>query len=139
ADGATIAVGGESGRVVSVVLIDATNKVRLAIPFPDASIVRSVAFSPDGKTVAASGGSTTRLFDTATGQERVKIDRKSIGLTFSPDGAILVGAVAGTIYRWDAATGKSLIPEGGDSPVAQVAVTADGKRVVSLGQDGDAH
>ena len=43
---------------------------------------------------AASGGSGTRLFDTATGRERVKIDRRAIGLRFSPDGATLVGAVA---------------------------------------------
>ena len=117
----------------------ATGKERLKIPFPGASSVRSVAFSPDGKTLAASGGSSTRLFDAATGKERLEIDRKAIGLRFSPDGATLVGAVAGTIYRWDAATGRSLIPEGGDSPVAQIAVTADGKRIVTRGQDGDAH
>src|SRR5262249_61576823 len=80
-----------------------------------------------------------RLFDTATGKERVRIDRGAGGLRFSPDGAVLVGAVAGTIYRWDAATGKSLSPEGGDSAVDQIAVMADGKRVVSRGENGDAH
>jgi WD40 repeat protein len=139
-DGATIAIGGESGRVPSVMLIEtATGKGRLKIPFPGASGVRSITFSPDGKTLAASGGSSTRLFDAATGRERVKIDGRAIGLRFSPDGATLVGAVAGTVYRWDAATGQSLIPEGGDSPVAQIAVTADGKRIVTRGQDGDAH
>jgi RNA polymerase sigma factor (sigma-70 family) len=139
ADGATIAVGGENGKAVSVLMFDAAGKVRLAIPYPDASIVRSVAFSPDGKTIAASGGSTTRLFDTAAGQERVTIDRQAIGLRFVSHGATLVGAVAGTIYRWDVATGKSLIPEGGDSPVAQVAVTLDGKWIVSRGQEADMH
>ena len=139
-DGATVALGGDHGKPLAVKLFEAaTGKERLKIPFPDASSVRSVAFSPDGKTLAASGGSSTRLFDTATGKERLKIDRKAIGLRFSPDGATLVGAVAGTIYRWDAATGQSLIPEGGDSPVDQIAVTADGKRIVTRGQDGDAH
>jgi RNA polymerase sigma factor (sigma-70 family) len=139
-DGATLAVGGESGTAPTVKLFEAaTGRERRRIPVPDPSIVRSVAFSPDGKTLAASAGSSTRLYDPATGEERVTIDRRAIGLRFSPDGKTLVGAVAGAVYRWDAATGRSLIPEGGDSPVGQVAVTADGKRVVSIGYDGDAH
>jgi RNA polymerase sigma factor (sigma-70 family) len=138
-DGATIAVGGDGGSPVAVKLFDAaTGKERLKVPFPGASSVRSVAFSPDSKTLAASGGTSTRLFDAGTGNEKLVIDRKAIGLRFAPDGS-LVGAVAGTIYRWDTATGKSLIPEGGDSPVAQIEVTADGKRLVTRGQDGDAH
>ena len=140
-DGATVAVGGDHGKPTSVKLIEAaTGKERLNIPFPDASSVRSIAFSPDGKTLAASAdGSSTRLFDTATGMERLKIDRKAIGLRFAPDGATLIGAVAGTIYRWDAATGKSLIPEGGESPVDQIAVTPDGNRIITHGRDGDGH
>ena len=92
-----------------------------------------------GRTLAASDGRSTRLFDTATGKERLKIDREAIGLRFSPDGATLVGAVAGTIDRWDAATGRSLIPEGGDCAVNQIAVTADGDRIVTRGWNGDAH
>jgi WD40 repeat protein len=139
-DGSTIAVGGDGGNPLSVKLFDAaTGKEKLKIPFPEASSVRSVAFTPDGKTLAASGGSSTRLFDTATGKETLKIDRKAIGLKFSPDGKTLTGAVAGTVYRWDSATGRPLIPEGGDSPVAQVEVTTGGKRLVARGQDGDAH
>ncbi len=140
-DGATVAVGGDHGKPPSVKLVEAaTGKERLNFPFPDASSVRSIAFSPDGKTLAASAdGSSTRLFDTATGKERPKIDRKAIGLRFAPDGATLIGAVAGTIYRWDAATGKSLIPEGGESPVDQIAVTPDGNRIITHGRDGDGH
>jgi WD40 repeat protein len=139
-DGKTVAVGGDGGKTLAVKLFDAaTGKETLKIPFLEAPSVKSVAFSPDGKTLAASGGFSTRLFEAATGKETLKIDRKAIGLRFAPDGKTLVGAVAGTVYRWDAATGKSLIPAGGDSPVAQVEVTADGKRVVTRGQDGDAH
>lgn len=140
ADGSTLAIGGDYGKPPAVKLFEAASgKERLTIPFLGASSVRSVTFSPDGKTLAVSGGSSTRLFDTATGRERLEIDRKAIGLRFSPDGAVLIGAVAGTIYRWDTTTGRSLIPEGGEGPVAQIAVTADGKRLVTLGQDGDAH
>ena len=139
-DGATIAIGGETRKPGSVRLVEAaTGKERLKVPLPDASKVRSLAFSPDGTTLAASGASSTRLFDTATGKERLKIDRGAIGLCFAPDGTTLVGAVGGTIYRWDAATGRSLIPEGGESTVEQIAVTADGNRIVTRGLEGDGH
>jgi RNA polymerase sigma factor (sigma-70 family) len=139
-DGRTIAIGGEWGKASPVYLIEAaTGQQRLRIPFPEGGSIKSVAFAPDGKTVAASGRSSTRLFDVASGNERLKIDRRAIGLRFSPDGATLTGAVAGTIYRWETASGKSLIPEGGDSVVSQIAVSADGKRLISLGHDGDGH
>jgi RNA polymerase sigma factor (sigma-70 family) len=140
-DATTIATGGVSGNTVSVKLIEAaTGKELRDIPFPEAPIVGpTVAFSPDGETLAASGGSSTRLFDTVTGKELLKIDRKTAGLCFSKDGATLIGTVAGTIYRWDATTGKALTPEGGDSEVAQIEVTADGKWVVTRGYEGDAH
>jgi RNA polymerase sigma factor (sigma-70 family) len=140
ADGSTLVIGGDGGSPLAMKLFDVkTGKEMLKIAYPDASSVRSVAFTPDGKTVAASGGTTTRLFDTATGKEKLKIDRKAIGLRFVSDGASLVGAVAGAIHVWDAATGKPLTPEGGDSVVGQIEVSADGKRMVTRGQDGDSH
>jgi RNA polymerase sigma factor (sigma-70 family) len=99
----------------------------------------TVAFSPDGKTVAAAGDSI-RLYDVTTGEERLRINRKqATSLVFTDGGKSLTGAVMGVIDRWDTATGKSLIPEAGDSIVEQIMVTADGSRVVTRGQDGDAH
>ena len=135
-----LAVGGDSGSPLAVKLFEvATAKELTKIEFPGASSVRSVAFSPDGKTVAASGGSSTRLFDTTTGKEKLKIDVRAIELHFAPDGASLVGAVSGTIYRWDVKTGKPLTPESADGVIAQIEVTSDGSRVVTRGWDGDAH
>jgi RNA polymerase sigma factor (sigma-70 family) len=98
----------------------------------------SVVFAPDGKTVAIAGD-LIRLYDAATGEERLRIDRKAIGLQFTDGGKTLTGAVIGAIYRWNTATGKTLTPEAGDSIVEQILVTADGRRVVTRGQDGDAH
>ena len=51
----------------------------------------------------------------------------------------LFGAVSGTIYRWDVKTGNSFSPESADGVIAQIEVAADGKRLVTRGQDGDAH
>jgi WD40 repeat protein len=89
-----------------------------------------VAFSPDGRTVAAAGDSL-RLYDVATGQERLRIDRRASHLHFDGDGKTLTGTVDGAIYRWDAATGKSLTPEGSDGIVRQMLVTPDGGRIVT--------
>jgi len=139
-DGVTVAIGGDGGKSLTVKLFEAaTGKERLTIPFPDATSVRSLAFGPDGKRVAASGGSSTRLFEAATGKEVLKIDRKATGLRFAADGDALFGAVAGAIYCWDTTTGKALTPNGGDSPVAQIEVATGGQRVVTRGEDGDAH
>ncbi|HEY7155660.1 MAG TPA: sigma-70 family RNA polymerase sigma factor [Gemmataceae bacterium] len=117
-----------------------TGKERKTFP-PDGGGRRlgTVAFSPDGKTVAAAGDSI-RLYDTMTGEERLRIDRKqACGLQFTDGGKTLTGAVMGVIYRWDTATGKPRTPEGGDSIVEQILVTPDGSRVVTRGQDGDTH
>jgi WD40 repeat protein len=98
-----------------------------------------VTYAPDGGTLAVAGDAV-RLCDPTTGKERARIDRQAIGLHFSADGRVLTGGVTGTIYRWDAATGKPLTPEAaGESVVDQVVVTPDGRRLVTRGQDGDAH
>jgi RNA polymerase sigma factor (sigma-70 family) len=139
-DGKTLATLGEnSGSVLRLFDVD-TGKERRA--FPKDGEVRTtrgcVAFSPDGKTVAAACASI-RLYDTTTGEERVRIDRKASDLHFTDDGKTLTAAVGGAIYRWDTTTGKTLTPEAGDSGVAQVLVSADGSRVVTHGQGGDGH
>src|SRR5262249_34259287 len=107
--------------------------------FPkDGRGIRSVAFTPDGKTVAAAG-SSIRMFDPTTGTERYHIDRKATALHFSADGKTLTAAVAGAIHRWEAATGQPLTPQSGcDSVVVPVIASADGRRLVTRGQDGDA-
>jgi WD40 repeat protein len=137
-DGTMLATGADIPRLR---LFDvATGKERKVFPQDGEQrmALGSVAFSPDSKTVAAAGASI-RLYDVTTGEERLRIDRRASNLRFTDDGKTLTGAVMGAIYRWDTATGKVLTPEAGDSIVEQVVVTADGSRVVTRGQNGDAH
>jgi RNA polymerase sigma factor (sigma-70 family) len=135
-DAKTLATGADEGQL-RLFEVD-TGKVRRVFP-KDGTYMRSVAFAPDGTTVAAAGNSI-RLYDATTGKERLRIDRRARGLQFTDGGKTLTGAVVGAIHRWDTATGKTLTPESaGDSIVEQVLVTADGTRVVTRGQNGDAH
>jgi RNA polymerase sigma factor (sigma-70 family) len=139
-DGKTLATLGENSGSVLRLFDVGTGKERRA--FPRDGNVRTtrgcVAFSPDGKTVAAACASI-RLYDTTTGKERLRIDRQASDLHFTDDGKTLTAAVNGAIYRWSTTTGKTLTPEGGDSGVDLILVSADGSRVVTRGQDGDAH
>lgn len=98
----------------------------------------SVAFAPDSKTVVAAGA-TIRVYDVATGEERLRINQRAIGPHFMDGGKTLVAAVDGTISRWDAATGKKLTPEGGDSGIEQIFVTPDGSRVITRDSNGYGH
>jgi RNA polymerase sigma factor (sigma-70 family) len=139
-DGKTLAtLGTQSGVFLRMFDVD-TGELRKAFPKDDnlRPGKGSVAFAPDGKTVAAALNSI-HLYDVSTGEVRLRIDRQATNLRFTDGGKTLTGAVGGAIYRWDTATGKALTPEGADSAVDQILVTADGKRVITRGQDGYAH
>jgi WD40 repeat protein/serine/threonine protein kinase len=99
-----------------------------------------LAFSPDGKTLAArSGDDAVKLWDVETGQELRKLDHawKVHCLSFSPDGQTVAAAGAdGQVRRWSVATGDRLSPlQGHRGMMWSLAFSPDGKLLATGGSD----
>ena len=104
-------------------------------------VVSSLAFSPDGRTLAsASHDQTVRLWDAAAGKETHTCTGHTDevnAVAFSPGGKVLASASRDkTIRLWDAATGNELATLSGHrKAVACVAFAPDGRTLASASED----
>jgi WD40 repeat protein len=116
-------------------------KPELKIQVGHSSHVMSIAFSPDGKTLASgSNDKTIKLWDVTTGAQLRTLEGHSnpvYSVAFSPDGKILASASGDkTIKLWDVSTGAQLRTlEGHSSDVYSVSFSPDGKTLASGGHD----
>ena len=176
-DGKTIASG--SGRLVyfgrgedqgecvgqEIRLWDANTGELLKTLIGHTSIVNSVVFSPDGKTIASgsghwagyestySDGEEIRLWDANTGELlKTLTGHEDVvsSVVFSPDGNLIVsgdwyswdghlssGTWSGEIRVWDAETGEHIKTlTGHTGGVSSVAFSPDGKTLASGRTDG---
>jgi serine/threonine protein kinase len=105
-------------------------------------VVYGLAYSPDGKMIASSGGGDylIRLWDAASGQELNTL-RGHIGgvysIAFSPDSkTIASGGWDKTVCLWDTASGqKTATLKGHTQDIWSVAFAPDGVTLVSSGED----
>jgi WD40 repeat protein len=98
-------------------------------------------FSPDGKRVASPDGKAVRVWDVATGGELLTIQEADdiYTVAFTPDGTRLIGGAYRNVKIWDAADGRLVKTlKGHNQSVDHVAVSRDGRRIVSGGGCFDA-
>jgi RNA polymerase sigma factor (sigma-70 family) len=114
-----------------------TGKELHTIPAPENG-VNAIAFTPDGKWLAAATTSEEPviLWDAATGKEvrrfKAKLkDDLANRLAISRDGAILVAGIRDRVYVWDMRTGKVLHQFEVTPSVIALNVSPDGKAVAA--------
>ncbi len=139
-----------SDRLVAVVDAATGNSVGHFPSQPPNGFLTALAFSRDGKTLAARAPDRALyLWDTAGGKEPRVLGKtpSAVGygytafdnqnrMAFAPDGKLLAVVDDWSIRLWDIAEGKEIRWLGGHlGPVSSIAFTPDGKRLVSLASD----
>ena len=139
-DETMIVGGGDITRVWDI----ATGTITSTIPGDDIS---SVAYSPDGNTIATVGfSSAIFLSDAATGILKDRLSGHSSTVTdivFSPDGRTIASAAGKGLDRtmrlWDAATGTQLHKFEHENSVNSIAYSPDSSVIASGVSDRGVH
>ncbi len=124
-------------------ILTATTNHALGVLAGHTAQVTSVAFSPDGKTIASAGGDSTirlwnRVTQTQIGAPLAGHEEPVNDVAFSPDGKLLASASDDhTVRLWDTATHRQVgAPLTGHfGSVTSVAFSRDGTLLASGGED----
>jgi WD40 repeat protein len=147
-NGRALAVSDRGNRIGknwsgAVLLVDQdTGKVLREMPTPGQS-VGAVAFSPDGRWLAAGGGGGVRVWDPRSGKEvaaGAAGHHGMVGQVAAAAGGLVVTACDDhTVRVWDAATGQQRRQLEHGHCVRAAAVSPDGRLVVSSTLDDFVH
>ena len=129
-----------NAREVSFVLVEVSNN-RIATLASHSSVVTSVAYSPDGETLASgSHDSMVKIWDTATRRSTATLAGHTARVTsvaFSPDGNRLAsGSWDRTVKLWDLSDNRPIATlTGNQHAVISVAFSPDGG-TLAVGSSG---
>ena len=130
--------------ILAVEVWDVTTGENKAILIGHTTRVNSIAYSPDGETIATTGwhrDNTVRLWNTQTGQNiftsRMQMPWDTF-VIFSPDGTTYAAAAAdNTVHLWNGKTGKHKITlTGHTKQVSCAAYSPDSKTLATGSYDG---
>jgi WD40 repeat protein/tRNA A-37 threonylcarbamoyl transferase component Bud32 len=102
-------------------------------------VLRAIAVSPDGKTLAVSGGGGILFFDAGTHEQVGKVRVANLGesLAYSADGRTLAAGGDFFVHLIDARTGEQLAESSVAGIATRIAFTNDGSKLVVLIQPGE--
>ena len=137
-DGKTLAVGGWGDNTLELWEV-ATRKGIAPLQGGHRETTHTVAFSPDGNTLASgSPDRTVKLWDMATRKVITTLRGHGVGVAkvvFSPDGKTLASASGREVKLWDAASGEEITSLPQRQGVASLAYSFDGT-TMAVGTDG---
>jgi WD40 repeat protein len=143
---AGVALSPTATRVIAwsdgvAVVSDLSGDHKVNLPVTKGQVSRAV-FSPDGTLVATGGDEndrTIRLWDATTGQPRFKSIKVPVGrvasLLITPGNEKVVTGSGTTVRVWDVTTGEQIKPLSHAGSILCLAVSADGKRLISGSRD----